>query len=94
VRAGKVAAQGDWIGSNYRAHMGLAPAPPWLGVAGLHDYRLGRPATGSKDRRHAAARYAKLVASGTGEALWDYALQQQSTWATRSSSSACSSSPR
>ena len=77
VRAGMVAAPGDWAWSSYRAHVGLAAAPHWLDVDGLHGHLLGRPVTSSADRRRAAARYAELVAGGTGEPLWADHLQQQ-----------------
>jgi len=77
VRAGMVAAPGDWAWSSYRAHVGLADAPPWLDVQGLHSNLLGRPARSAADRRRAAARYAELVAQGAGEALWAEHLRQQ-----------------
>jgi hypothetical protein len=77
VRAGMVAAPGDWAWSSYRAHVGLADAPPWLDVQALHGHLLGRPARSAADQRSAAARYAALVAQGTGEALWAEHLRQQ-----------------
>jgi hypothetical protein len=72
-----VAAPGDWCWSSYRAHVGLADAPPWLDVQALHGHLLGRPARSAADQRSAAARYAALVAQGTGEALWAEHLRQQ-----------------
>ena len=38
---------------------------------------LGRNAHSASDRRIAATRYAELVTSGRGIALWDKALRQQ-----------------
>jgi hypothetical protein len=72
-----VAAPSDWAWSSYRAHVGLADAPPWLDVPGLHGHLLGRPARSAADRRRAAAQYAELVAQGAGESLWAEHLRQQ-----------------
>jgi DNA-directed RNA polymerase specialized sigma24 family protein len=57
--------------------VGLAPAPEWLDVDGLHGYVLGRAAQSGGDHRRAAARYAELVAAGLQVRLWDSALRQQ-----------------
>jgi putative transposase len=46
-------------------------------VQGLHGHLLGRPARSAADRRRAAARFAELVAKGTGEAPWAEHLRQQ-----------------
>ena len=43
----------------------------------MHGYLLGRPTKGAGDRRRAADRYAKLVASVPDVSLWDGALRQQ-----------------
>ena len=77
VRAGLVAAPGDWLWSSCRAHVGLADAPRWLDVAALQAHLLGRPAADAADRRRAATRYADLLASGTGQALWADHLRHQ-----------------
>jgi putative transposase len=80
VRARMVAAPSDWAWSSYRVHAGSAgrqEAPPWLDVAGLHGYVLGRPAESAADHRRAAQRYAKLVAEAHDVRLWDDALRQQ-----------------
>jgi putative transposase len=80
VRALMVAAPADWAWSSYRVHAGLASeaaTPPWLDVAGLHGYLLGRPAETAADHRHAAQRYARLVAEASPVRLWDEALRQQ-----------------
>ena len=77
VRAGMVAAPGDWPWSSYRAHVGDAPTPQWLDSAGLHGYLLGHEPRGAADRRRAAARYAALVAAAPDGSLWDGALRQQ-----------------
>jgi putative transposase len=80
VRAGMVAAPGDWPWSSYRAHVGALgdqPGPPWLDTAGLHGYLLQQPATSAADHRRAGQQYAALVAQGLGVALWDDGLRQQ-----------------
>jgi REP element-mobilizing transposase RayT len=77
VRARIVRKPESWAWSSYRAHRALAAVPAWLDTAGLHGYLLGRPATSSADRRRAAERYAKLVASVSDASLWDSALRQQ-----------------
>jgi putative transposase len=66
-----------WAWSSYRAHVGQATAPEWLGTPGLHGYLLGRPAKSAADRRRAADRYARLLASVPDANLWDSALRQQ-----------------
>ena len=77
VRARMVRKPGAWAWSSYRAHVGQAMAPDWLDTEGLHGYLLGRPARSSADRRRAADRYARLVASVSDASLWDSALRQQ-----------------
>ena len=77
VRARMVRKPGAWAWSSYRAHVGLAPVPAWLDTEGLHGYLLGRPVRTAADRRRAAERYARLVASVPDASLWDSALRQQ-----------------
>lgn len=77
VRAALVSKPQAWLWSSYRAHAGLAAAPVWLDVAGLHGYVLGRAARGASDRRRAGVRYAELVASAGDVPLWETALRQQ-----------------
>ena len=77
VRARMVRKPGAWAWSSYRAHVGQATAPDWLDTEGLHSYLLGYPARSSADRRRAADRYARLVASVPDAGLWDSALRQQ-----------------
>jgi len=77
VRARMVRKPGAWAWSSYRAHVGQATAPDWLDTEGLHGYLLGHPARNAADRRRAADRYARLVASAPDASLWDSALRQQ-----------------
>jgi len=51
--------------------------PARLDTPGLHGYLLGRPAKSAADRRRAAQRCARLVASAPDASLWDSALRQQ-----------------
>lgn len=66
-----------WPWSSYRAHAGLAVAPGWLDVDGLHGFVLGRPVRTAAERRRAAERYARLVASEPALDLWPGRLRQQ-----------------
>src|SRR4051794_15598797 len=77
VRAQLVRKPEAWAWSSYRAHVGQTPAPAWLDTEGLHGYLLGRPVRTAADRRRAADRYARLVASVPDASLWDSALRQQ-----------------
>ena len=77
VRARLVSKPEAWAWSSYRAHAGQRPAPAWLDTEGLHGYLLGRPVGSPADRRRAADRYARLVASVPDASLWDSALRQQ-----------------
>ena len=77
VRAGMVNGPQAWAWSSYRAHVGLAPTPPWLDTAGLHGYLLGHPAGNAADTVRAARQYAQLVAAGRGVRLWDEGLNRQ-----------------
>jgi putative transposase len=77
VRAGMVRKPDAWVWSSYRAHLGQAAVPAWLDTPGLHGYLLGGPVKSAADRRRAAHRYARLVASAPEANLWDRALRQQ-----------------
>ena len=77
VRAGLVAAAGDWVWSSYLAHAGLKDSPEWLDTVGLHGYLLGRSVRGAADHRQAAKRYAALVASAPDLQIWPRGLRQQ-----------------
>jgi REP element-mobilizing transposase RayT len=77
VRAGMKRKPQAWPWSSYRAHVGLEATPEWLDTDGLHAYLLGRPVRSDADRRRAADRYARLVASAPNLSLWDSALRQQ-----------------
>lgn len=77
VRAGMVAQPGDWPWSSYRAHVGDAQGPGWLGSGELWGYLLGCDALTDADRALAQRRYAELVASGAGVALWTEGLNRQ-----------------
>lgn len=63
VAAGLVQRPADWAWSSCRAHLGIAPAPPWLAVDGLQGLLLGRAPLTNRDRATAARRYASLVDS-------------------------------
>jgi hypothetical protein len=79
VAAGVVESAEQWPWSSFRAHVRLAPTPPWLDSDGLHGYVLGRPLASTRDRQRAAQRYAQLVADAqTGEpSIWQRGLRQQ-----------------
>jgi REP element-mobilizing transposase RayT len=77
VRARIVRKPDAWAWSSFRAHVGQATGPEWLDTQGLHGYLLGHPVRGAGDRRRAADRYARLVASVPDASLWDTALRQQ-----------------
>lgn len=72
-----VPAAADWAWSSCRAHLGLAPTPPWLDSDGLHGYLLGRPVLNSADRRSAIAAYAALLEQEDDPGLWAQGLRQQ-----------------
>ncbi|MDC8784778.1 transposase [Roseateles koreensis] len=76
-RLGLAKEPGAWPWSSYPAHAGLAPVPAWLEADGLWAYVLDRPLAGAADRRHAAARYARLVASAPDLQLWPGQLRRQ-----------------
>ena len=88
VAAGLVSHAAQWPWSSHRAHVGTAPAVPWLNTGGLHALLLGRPVVGEADQREAARRHAEAVGAsdsttnaGTAAAptagLWASTLRQQ-----------------
>jgi len=77
LRASLVDAPERWPWSSYRAHVALAPSPPWLDTVGLHGYLLGHEPRSAADVRRAASRYCALVVAGRDVRLWDQALRQQ-----------------
>jgi len=77
LRLGLVREVADWPWSSFPAHAGLVPAPEWLELDGLYRFVLGRAADSVTERRRAAERYAKLVASESGLLLWPGQLRQQ-----------------
>jgi REP element-mobilizing transposase RayT len=77
LRASLVDAPERWPWSSYRAHVALAPSPPWLDTVGLHGYLLGHEPRSAADVRRAASRYCALVAAGRDVRLWDQALRRQ-----------------
>jgi REP element-mobilizing transposase RayT len=80
VAAGLVADAAQWAWSSCRAHVGLAPTPPWLDSDGLHGYLLGSPVTTAGQRRLACRRYAALVATADNKAdacFWQDGLRGQ-----------------
>lgn len=77
LREARVSTVDSWPWSSFRAHAGLAAAPPWLDVDGLHSFVLGRPAQTAADHRRAGERYARLVASEPALQLWPGRLRQQ-----------------
>ena len=77
VRLGLSRGAADWSGSSFRALAGLEAAPEWLDVDGLHSHLLGRPVATAAQHRSAGDRYARLVASEPGMALWPGRLREQ-----------------
>ena len=79
VAAALVARPADWPWSSCRAHLRLAPAPPWLAIDELHGLMLGHEPASEHDRATASGRYAGLV--GVAEAgdadFWSAHLQGQ-----------------
>jgi len=69
VRAGMVAAPGDWAWSSYRAMLGTAPVPKWLAVDGL-------PSQFGTVREQARRRYRDFVLEGVGQGIWEGLRQQ------------------
>jgi len=77
VREGLARGAAGWSGSSFRALAGLETAPEWLDVDGLHSHLLNRPAVTPAQHRLAGDRYARLVASEPGLALWPGRLREQ-----------------
>lgn len=77
VRAGMVAAPGDWPWSSFAALTGQAPCPPWLDRAAVWGYLLGEDAATGALAQKASLAYADLVAAGKDVALWPDHLRQQ-----------------
>ena len=77
VRLGLVRRAAAWPASSFRALAAREPAPDWLDVDGLHRHLLGRPAMTPAQHRQAGDRYAQLVDSEPGLALWPGRLRQQ-----------------
>ena len=77
VRAAMVAAPGDWPWSSYRAHVGQAAVPVWLGSQDLWGYLIGTNAESESNQARAQRAYAELVAAGHGVALWAERLNRQ-----------------
>jgi REP element-mobilizing transposase RayT len=79
VAAGLVPRPADWWWSSCRAHLGLAPAPPWLAADALLGFLLGREPASEHDRATAARSHAALInAEETSDAhFWGHA----SAWA-------------
>jgi len=69
--------QAPWPWSSLPAHTGLLPTPAWLESDGLWRYVMGRELQGPADRRKAAERYGRLLASEPGFELWAGRLRQQ-----------------
>lgn len=67
----------DWPWSSYPAHAGLAAAPAWLDVDGLHGHLLGHLATTPAQHRKAAAAYVKLQTLSRVADLLSAHLRQQ-----------------
>ncbi len=72
VRARLVDRPRAWRWSSYRAHAGLANAPPWLDSQTLH-----RQLAPHAWRRDGPRRYTEFVAEGRGVKLWEDALSGQ-----------------
>lgn len=77
VRAGLVAGAWDWPWSSYRAHVGLAQPPEWLGSHELRSHLLGREVESPADLARSARAYAELVAAGRDAKLWSEGLNRQ-----------------
>lgn len=77
VRAGAALTAAEWPWSSYRAHVGRADAPRWLGSDDLWGQLLGRDVSTAADRERGARKYEQLVASARDRPLWESGLQQQ-----------------
>lgn len=76
VRNGLARAPQGWAWSSYGAHVGAEPAPAWLDVQGLWSHLLGKPVAGAADRKRAALRYERLLASDGLPDIWHHLRQQ------------------
>jgi REP element-mobilizing transposase RayT len=79
VAAGLVPSPERWPWSSCRAHLGLAPPPPWLAVAELRRFVLGRDVRSQRDTELAIQRYARWVrnADQGDAAFWASNLRGQ-----------------
>jgi putative transposase len=77
VRASMVTCAGDWPWSSYRAHVGLAQRPAWLGTQELYGYLLGSDVRLPIDHARAARMYAEFIAAGHDVNLWADRLNRQ-----------------
>lgn len=75
-RLGLVKRGSDWPWHSLGAHTLAGEAPAWLDVDGLLSHVQGRPLQGAADRRRAAERYARLLATEPEPALWTHLRQQ------------------
>jgi putative transposase len=75
-RLGLVHRGADWPWHSLAAHTGQQEAPEWLDVQGLFGHVLGREARGAADRKRAAERYAKLLASEPALDIWAHLRHQ------------------
>ncbi|MDT9000605.1 transposase [Paucibacter sp. APW11] len=76
VREGLAKSSLAWPWSSHAAHCGNEPAPDWLDVDGLLGFVQGRPIAGAAERKRAAQRYEKLVASEPGLDIWPHLRHQ------------------
>lgn len=77
VRASMVPTVDAWPWSSYRAHVGLAQVPVWLGSLELWSHLLARDVCSDADRVKAQGRYADLVNAGVAAKLWAEGLNRQ-----------------
>lgn len=77
VAAGLVAAATDWPWSSCRAHLGLAPQPPWLDSHSLLAALLGEPVETPAQRQRAQVAYAQALGQAVPEGFWAEGLRQQ-----------------
>jgi putative transposase len=77
LRARMVKDPADWPWSSYRAHVGLAEAPPWLDTARVHGQVLGHDLRTARDLAQCHKKYAQLVSAARDLRLWDQALNRQ-----------------
>jgi putative transposase len=75
-RLGLVRRGADWPWHSLAAHTGQQEAPEWLDVQGLFGHVLGREARGAADKKRAAERYARLLASEPALDIWAHLRHQ------------------